>query len=125
MPQTLFVLKKAFERQLKAIVMVIKIDLADARPVEVLNEVEDGAFHEATGGGLTVSGGEPLLQPTFVREHLTLASAADLRTCVQTSGAVEPASRLAVLDVVDLLQFDLKHADPVRHEASPGCCRVA
>jgi GTP-binding protein len=41
MPQTRFVLKKAFEHRLKALVMVNKIDRADARPVEVLNEVFD------------------------------------------------------------------------------------
>ncbi len=88
---------------------------------EVLNEVlEDRAFYDATGGGLTVSGGEPLLQPAFVRELLTLARAAGLHTCVQTSGEVEEGSLLAVLDVVDLLQFDLKHADPARHEALTG-----
>ncbi len=88
---------------------------------EVLDEVlEDRAFYEATGGGLTVSGGEPLLQPAFVRELLTLARAAGLHTCVQTSGAVDEAALLAVLDVVDLLQFDLKHADPDRHEALTG-----
>jgi len=88
---------------------------------EVLREVlEDRAFYEATGGGLTVSGGEPLLQAPFVVELCAGARAAGLHTCLQTSGAVDEAALRAVLEVVDLVQFDLKHLDPARHLALTG-----
>jgi pyruvate formate lyase activating enzyme len=90
-------------------------------PQAVLDEVrKDRAFYDATGGGLTVSGGEPLLQPAFVREVLSLAKAEGLHTCVQTSAAVPQAALLEVKDLVDLFQVDVKHLDPARHAALTG-----
>jgi pyruvate formate lyase activating enzyme len=90
-------------------------------PRAVLDEVvKDRAFYDASGGGLTVSGGEPLLQRPFVRELLALAKAEGLHTCVQTSGAVAEQALLDVKDLVDLFQLDLKHQDPARHAALTG-----
>lgn len=91
----------------------------EARAV-LLEVLEDRAFYEVSGGGLTVSGGEPLLQPAFVRELVTLAKAEGVHTCLQTSGAVNEEALLQVLDVVDLVQFDLKHQDSARHQALTG-----
>jgi pyruvate formate lyase activating enzyme len=88
---------------------------------EVLVEVlADRDFFEATGGGLTVSGGEPLLQPAFVKELLSRAWAEGLHTCVQTSGAVPRDALLAVIGLADLVQFDLKHPSPLQHERLTG-----
>ncbi|MBL8920326.1 MAG: radical SAM protein [Myxococcaceae bacterium] len=88
---------------------------------EVLDEVlADRDFFEATGGGLTVSGGEPLLQPAFVKEVLTRARAEGLHTCVQTSGAVPRDALLAIVGLADLVQFDLKHPDALTHERLTG-----
>jgi pyruvate formate lyase activating enzyme len=95
---------------------------ADAVPVAaVLAEVlKDRDYYAVSGGGLTVSGGEPLLDPEPVRALLEAARGAGLHTCVQTSGAVPQTHLEAVLDVVDLFQLDLKHMDARRHQELTG-----
>lgn len=88
---------------------------------EVLDEVEkDRAFYDASGGGLTLSGGEPLLHVGPALALLAEAKGRGLHCCVQTSGAVPRANLAAVLDRVDLFQFDLKHMDPERHRELTG-----
>ncbi|MBI5482309.1 MAG: radical SAM protein [Deltaproteobacteria bacterium] len=95
---------------------------ADAVPIEaILAEVlRDRDYYAVSGGGLTVSGGEPLLDPGPVRALLEAARRAGLHTCVQTSAAVPRSHLAAVLDVVDLFQLDLKHMDPRRHAELTG-----
>lgn len=88
---------------------------------KILAEVlKDQAFYEASGGGLTVSGGEPLLHVEPVSALLEEAKSRGLHTCVQTSGAVPEASLSAVLGLVDLFQLDLKHMDSLRHRELTG-----
>ncbi|MBS1151623.1 MAG: glycyl-radical enzyme activating protein family [Myxococcaceae bacterium] len=90
-------------------------------PQQVLAEVlEDRDYYSTSGGGLTVSGGEPLIHREFLRSLLELAKGEGLHTCVQTAGAVPAAALLEVLEWVDLFQFDLKHMDPQRHRALTG-----
>ncbi len=94
---------------------------ATLTPREVLVEVlKDRDYYEASGGGMTVSGGEPLLHSRAVRELLEEARAHGLHTCLQTSGAVPEASLEAVLGLVDLFQLDLKHMDSERHRQLTG-----
>ena len=93
----------------------------------VLAEVlADRDYYAHSGGGLTVSGGEPLLQPVFVRQLTGRARAAGISTCVQSSGAAGPAAALEVAPDVDLFQLDLKHMDEQRHRelTGAGCARV-
>ena len=88
---------------------------------EVMAEVlKDRAFYEVSGGGLTVSGGEPLLYCAPVRSLLEAAKGHGLHTCLQTSGAVPEASFASVLGLVDLFQLDLKHMDSTRHRELTG-----
>ncbi len=88
---------------------------------EVLRQVmEDRDFYVNSGGGLTVSGGEPLLQGRFVRALLTAAGEQRLHRCIQTAGAVPQHVFDDVMDVVDLFQFDLKHLDDFQHCALTG-----
>jgi len=80
----------------------------------------DAMFYEASGGGVTVSGGEPLLQPAFVSTLLRKCRDAGIHTCVETSGcAPEPAVR-RVLPYADCWLFDLKLYDPARHSEHTG-----
>lgn len=78
------------------------------------------------GGGITVSGGEPLLQMEFVTDLFRRAKAQGVSTCIDTSGAVfsRDASKLAALDellaVTDLLLLDIKHIDSAKHRALTG-----
>ena len=75
------------------------------------------------GGGITVSGGEPLVQADFVAGLFRLAKEAGVSTCLDTAG--EPFSRTddAVLRAVaasDRVLLDIKHIDPEKHEALTG-----
>lgn len=90
-------------------------------PAAVIAEVlQDRAYYAVSGGGLTVSGGEPLLHLEPVHALLTEARRHQLSTCVQTSGAVPAAHLAAVLGLVDLFQLDLKHLDERRHRSLTG-----
>lgn len=78
-------------------------------------------------GGLTVSGGEPLLQLGFLRDLFTLAKKAGVSTCIDTSGAPftqsDPAwlaSFAEVMSVTDLVLLDIKAFDRDRHVALTG-----
>ena len=90
-------------------------------PEAILDEVlKDRDFYSVSGGGLTVSGGEPLLRPASVCALLEEAKRHGLHTCVQTSGAVPEANLARVLGLVDLFQFDLKHMNTERHRELTG-----
>jgi pyruvate formate lyase activating enzyme len=88
---------------------------------EVLAEVEkDRIFYRRSGGGITVGGGEPLAQYRFTAELLEAAQDKYLHTAIETCGHAPWEHFKAVLTNVDLLQFDLKHIDPVRHRELTG-----
>ncbi len=79
------------------------------------------------GGGLTVTGGEPLLQIDFVLELFTLAKEKDIHTCIDTSGITyrpentEYNEKLKkLLAVTDLVMLDIKHIDPEHHKLITG-----
>lgn len=83
-----------------------------AVPLEQLLETvcRDRAYYEATGGGLTLSGGEPLAQPAAA-EFLSMAKAAGLTTCVETTAFLPWPSLERALPHVDLFFVDYKHPD--------------
>ena len=85
--------------------------------VEALMEevLSDRAFYEQSSGGVTLSGGEPMLQPEFAREVLMRCKEAGIHTAIETAGNypwhfVEPA-----LPYIDLIMMDLKHMDDSKH----------
>jgi pyruvate formate lyase activating enzyme len=83
---------------------------------QVMCEVlRDQAFYAASGGGLTLSGGEPLLQYEFTRELLTAAKEARLHCCLETSGFAAWRQIESLLPLVDMFLYDLKETDPDRH----------
>lgn len=67
-------------------------------------------------GGVTVSGGEPLLQPDFVCELLQLCKQQGIHTAVDTSGYIFSEKIKKVLDYTDLVLLDVKHIDPVKYQ---------
>ncbi len=98
--------------------------LPTGRPIEVSELIagveRDLPFYEESGGGVTFSGGEPLLQPAFLLECLIACRARGIPTAVDTSGY---APREAILDVAaqtDLFLFDLKVLDAERHRSWTG-----
>lgn len=78
------------------------------------------AFMEASGGGVTVSGGEPLLQPEFVAAIFAECHARGINTCLDTNGYTTPELADPVLDHTDLVMLDIKQADPEQHKALTG-----
>jgi pyruvate formate lyase activating enzyme len=76
---------------------------------DVLAEVvRDRAYYECSGGGLTLSGGEPLSQPLFALALLERAKHLNLHTCLDTCGAVHPGRLQDALPFVDLFLYDYK-----------------
>jgi glycyl-radical enzyme activating protein len=89
---------------------------SEMTPQQVLDEVvKDRPFYEQSGGGMTLSGGEPFAQPAFTLELLRLAKEAGLHTCVETCGAGRSEDYLQALPLVDLFLFDYKETDPELH----------
>ncbi len=83
---------------------------------DVIAEVmKDLPFYRNSGGGLTVSGGEPMMQFDFTRALLQAAREREIHTCIETSGGTPRAHYLEILPLVDLFLFDVKETDPIRH----------
>ena len=82
-------------------------------PEKVVEEVlRDKAFYDASGGGITLSGGEALAQPDFCREILRLSKAAGIHTAIETSGYAPRKVIESVEPFVDLWLYDIKLLDP-------------
>jgi pyruvate formate lyase activating enzyme len=83
---------------------------------EVFQEInKDLQYYRTSGGGVTVSGGEPLSQPEFTAELFKRCREAGIHTCLDTCGYAEVESLAKVLPYTCLVLFDLKHIDPVTH----------
>jgi glycyl-radical enzyme activating protein len=88
---------------------------------EVMAIVErDQPFYSKSGGGLTVSGGEPLSQPLFTLELLRAAKVRAIPTCLDTSGEGRAQDLQSLLPFVDLVLFDYKATGTVRHRELTG-----
>ena len=88
---------------------------------EVLDEVEkDRVFYEESGGGLTLSGGEPMAQFNFTRELLRGARSRGIDTCLETCGIGSEENYKAILPLVDLFLWDVKDTDANRHVENTG-----
>jgi pyruvate formate lyase activating enzyme len=83
---------------------------------EVLREVErDAVFFDESGGGVTLSGGEPLAQPWFAEPLLAGCRERRIHTTLDTCGFAPRSDFLRVAARADLVLFDLKLTDPDRH----------
>jgi len=82
--------------------------------------LRDRPFYKRSGGGVTLSGGEPMMQAAFVLEALSAARRERLHTCVDTSGFAPWSDFARVLDYADLFLYDLKDTDARRHESNTG-----
>jgi pyruvate formate lyase activating enzyme len=81
---------------------------------------EDGGFYVRSGGGLTVSGGEPLSQTDFVSSLLATARKRGLDTVIETSGLCPWESFEAVAPHADQIFYDIKCMDPEKHKRTTG-----
>jgi pyruvate formate lyase activating enzyme len=90
--------------------------------VESVMEVvlRDREYYAASGGGVTLSGGEPLYQPEFSAAVLEAAKREKIHTVVETSGFAEWATLQKMIGLVDLFLFDYKETDPHLHRSFTG-----
>jgi pyruvate formate lyase activating enzyme len=88
---------------------------------EILAEIEsDSVFFERSGGGLTVSGGEPLAQPVFLKKLLEGAVKRGFHTAIDTSGYADWKVVESILSLVDLFLYDIKCFDTKLHKKLTG-----
>lgn len=88
---------------------------------EVLGEVmKDEIFYKTSNGGMTVSGGEPMIQFPFITELLRAAKEKGLTCCMETCGFVAWARFEEIMPYVDLFLYDIKETDPARHREYTG-----
>ena len=88
---------------------------------DVMREVrKDVRFYQRSGGGLTITGGEPMLQPDFTAALLKAAKAEGIHTCVETCGWAGRQTYARVLPDVDLFLFDFKATEPEVHRRLTG-----
>ena len=88
---------------------------------EVLGEVmKDEIFYKTSNGGMTVSGGEPMIQFPFITELLRAAKEKGLTCCMETCGFAAWARFEEIMPYVDLFLYDIKETDPARHREYTG-----
>lgn len=88
---------------------------------EVLSEViQDKIFYKNSGGGVTLSGGEPLFQGEFAANFLAECKREGLHTVLETSGHCPWREMEKSLEYVDLILFDIKHLNSTIHKKTTG-----
>ena len=88
---------------------------------DIVNEVEkDLRMYRITGGGVTCSGGEPMLQIEALEELLQELKRRQVHTAVDTAGNVPWSFFERILEAVDLFMFDIKHLDEEVHRKYTG-----
>ena len=94
------------------------------RPMTVEDVMEqvaaDAAYYDLSGGGLTLSGGEPLAQPDFAAALLATAHRDGIHTCLDTSGYAPRRVLRQVISDVDLFLYDYKATGSATHRALTG-----
>jgi pyruvate formate lyase activating enzyme len=86
----------------------------------VKEALKDKEYYRAFGGGVTVSGGEPLRQHDFVGEFLGRMQAEGIHTALDTCGLASQEALDAVLPFADMVLFDIKLLDPEQHRRYTG-----
>ena len=90
-------------------------------PEDIFEKVRRYKSYFGKDGGITVSGGEPLLQAKFVGELFTLCKEDSINTCLDTSGSVINDDVLSLLDVCDRVLLDIKFTSDEKYREYIGC----
>jgi pyruvate formate lyase activating enzyme len=99
----------------------LKLYGEDISAEEVFDLVQkDRAYYKKSGGGITVSGGEPTAQPNFLKQILTLCKNDGISTCIETCGFVKREVLDDILPFVDLFLFDYKATGDELHKELTG-----
>lgn len=80
----------------------------------------DRSIFRHSGGGVTLSGGDPLMQPDFARELLKACKGQGWNTAIETEGCADPCVVLETIPYIDHILLDIKHMDPEKHRLFTG-----
>lgn len=84
---------------------------------EVFEDVNaDSIFYQNSGGGVTLSGGDPIAQPAFSIDILKRCRDAGIHTAIETCGFASWDILKTILEYTDLVLYDIKHMDPAMHK---------
>ena len=86
--------------------------------------IKDRSYYQKSGGGVTFSGGEPALQADFCAALMRRLQAAGIHTALDTCGMVSRKNLAKILPHIDLILYDIKEIDPLRHTAFTGQSNV-
>jgi len=81
---------------------------------------KDSPFYRRSNGGVTVGGGESTIQHDFVTAFLERCKQSYVHTAIETCGYVRWENLEKMLEYLDLVYFDIKHADPLKHKELTG-----
>ena len=88
---------------------------------ELLAEIKkDQGFYTRSGGGVTFSGGEPLMQPEFLEEIARLCKENGIKTAIESCGCGDFEKFSKAMPYIDFMYFDLKHMDSSEHKRLTG-----
>lgn len=88
---------------------------------DVMDEIRKSIiFYDSSDGGVTFSGGEPLLQPEFLKELIDKCNEEDIHITLDTSGYADPDTFESIVDDIDLFLYDLKIIDDDIHRKYTG-----
>ncbi len=88
---------------------------------KLMEEIKkDLPFYDESGGGVTFSGGEPLMQPDFLLKILQECGKLDIHRAVDTSGYAPTETLMTIAEETDLFLFDIKHMDSKKHRFYTG-----
>ncbi len=86
----------------------------------VSQALRDRPFFDNSGGGVTITGGEPTMQSEFLLELLDALRREGIHTAIETCGCYPAPLTQTLVDAADLFLFDLKHMDPASHQRGTG-----
>ncbi|MDP8257525.1 MAG: glycyl-radical enzyme activating protein [Candidatus Alcyoniella australis] len=92
---------------------------ADAAQI-IERVLRDKPFYDQSGGGVTISGGEPTMQHKFLIELIQGLKTAGVHVALETCGLFSAEIGERLIELCDLFLFDLKHPDPAEHERLTG-----
>jgi len=99
----------------------LKIVGEETTAAQVIHEiVKDMHYYQHSSGGMTLSGGDPLIQPQFAYAILALAKEKNIHTALDTNASNDWNIYEKILPVTDLFLVDLKHTDRDRHREGCG-----
>ncbi len=90
-------------------------------PEEIVNRAKRYKEYFGNEGGITFSGGEPLLQPDFVNETFRLCHLEGINTCLDTSGSILNDSVIKLLQETDIVLLDIKYTENELYKKHVGC----